>query len=610
MKWSTAAALLALGSTAALVGQVSARGGDGGVAGGSTDCAAAPALVIGSNSFDTSSSTVNVSVPAGGACGSHTIYKVNWFSFVAPATSNFSFSTCGGASWDTRLAIYSGCPGSGQPLVCDDDACSLQSSITASLTQGQAYRVAVGGWGSSNFGSGTITVADAGTGGGGGGGGGDGGGGGGIGADVIVGAIPSIAQYGSVVSAGQTIMAYAVGTTSCNIGTAQLEWFASPNNRHPFIPQNMFRHKDGRLEQIGMSWGKHGFTALQGTLCGACQASGSGSYLGVGCSDPYSASLNGSQGGLGARSEINATTGYFPGSYNQGMPAAPATIGRRLQVNANDLNPALNAGATYFVEAQYIHPQDAASGNDDNNASWRAFTVGALSSGAYTLTTTGPTVQQKFAIEAWPTFNPSVELVTVDVEGDGRFILGYFVRDNGNGTWRYEYAIQNLNSDRSGGRFSVPVAPGTTVTNIGFRDVNYHSGDPYSPTDWTPSVEGGAVTWQGGDFASNPNGNALRYATMYNFWFDADRPPVDADATLGLFKPGTAGAPNATIFAVLAPAGGGLSGDLNGDGQVNASDLTALLAAWGSSGDSDINGDGTVDGLDLSELLAQWGATP
>ncbi len=435
-------------------------------------------------------------------------------------------------------------------------------------------------------------------------------GGGNAGADVIVGAIPSIASYGSVVSAGQTIMAYAVGTTSCNIGTAQLEWFASPNNRHPFIPQNMFRHKDGRLEQIGMSWGKHGFTALQGTLCGSCQASSTGTYLGIGCSDPYSASLNGSQSGLGARSEVNAATGYFPGTYNQGMPAAPATIGRRLQVNANDLNPSLNAGATYFVEAQYIHAQDAAAGNDDNNASWRTFTVGALTSGAYALTTTGPTVQQKCAIEAWPTLNQAVQLVTADVPNDGRFILGYFTRNNGNGTWRYEFAIQNLNSDRSGGRFSVPVGTGATITNIGFRDVNYHSGDPYSPTDWTATVANGAITWQGGEHSVSPNGNALRYSTMYNFWFDANVPPASASVTLGLFKPGQAGAPNSVQFAAVGPSSPSRPADLNGDGQVNAADLSLMLAAWGSAGAADLNRDGSVNGLDLTDLLAQWSTTP
>jgi hypothetical protein len=80
------------------------------------------------------------------------------------------------------------------------------------------------------------------------GGGGDGGTAS-AGADVIVGAIPNVSKYGSVVSGGQTIMAYAIGTTSCNIGTQPLEWFASPDNRHPFIPMNAFKYRNGRFEQ-------------------------------------------------------------------------------------------------------------------------------------------------------------------------------------------------------------------------------------------------------------------------------------------------------------------------------------------------------------------------
>jgi len=73
------------------------------------------------------------------------------------------------------------------------------------------------------------------------------------GADVIVGAIPNVSSYGAVTSGGVTTMAYAIGTTSCNIGTQPLEWFASPDNRHPFIPMNAFRYRNGRFEQIGMS---------------------------------------------------------------------------------------------------------------------------------------------------------------------------------------------------------------------------------------------------------------------------------------------------------------------------------------------------------------------
>ncbi|HIC23220.1 MAG TPA: hypothetical protein EYO84_07335, partial [Planctomycetes bacterium] len=76
-----------------------------------------------------------------------------------------------------------------------------------------------------------------------------GGGLGGTGADVIVGELTGTQSYGN---AGG-YYAFSVGTTSCNIGTEELDWIASTNN-HPVIGQNMFRLKDGTFEQIGMSW--------------------------------------------------------------------------------------------------------------------------------------------------------------------------------------------------------------------------------------------------------------------------------------------------------------------------------------------------------------------
>ena len=429
------------------------------------------------------------------------------------------------------------------------------------------------------------------------------------GADVIVGAIPNVSAYGSVTVGGVSWMAYAFGTTSCNIGNQPLEWFAQPDHRHPFIPMNAYRYKNGRFEQIGLGWGKHGFTALQGTLCGACQAHPNGTYLGVGCSDPYSSGLNGSQSGLGTRSEVNAATGAFPGTYNQGMPAAPATIGRRVQIKADDLNPALNTGALYVAEGHYIHQQDATAGNDDNNASYRTFTVGALSGGSYPMTHTGPTVQQKPAIEAWKAFDPQVTLVPVDVPGDGRFIVGYRVTSLSGGSWRYEYAVHNLNSHRSGQSFSVPIPAGVTLSGVGFKDVPYHSGDPFLGTDWTPTQAGGAMTWAGGTFASNPNSNALRFATLYNFWFIADRPPETATGTIGLFRPSTGTAPNSVAFAIAAPSSPADPADLNGDGSVGPADLASLLSLFGPAnpgGPGDIDGSGVVDALDLAVLLSRW----
>lgn len=47
--------------------------------------------------------------------------------------------------------------------------------------------------------------------------------------------------------------------------------------------------------------------------------------------------------------------------------------------------------------------------------------------------------------------------------------------------------------------------------------------------------------------------------------------------------------------------------DLDGDGQVSASDLAVLLGAWGTPG-ADLDGDGTTTASDLAVLLGAWGS--
>ena len=181
-----------------------------------------------------------------------------------------------------------------------------------------------------------------------------------VGPDVIVGEIPNVSNYSS--SGG--IEAFAIGTTSCNIGDMELLWI-SGTNEHPVIAQNMFRLNNGRIEQIGQAWLKHGFFALQGDACGCgCIQSSSGSRLGIGCSDPYSSSLNGGQNGLGPKFEVNPHTGAFP------FPATDIdltgnSIYKRLQVHISDLDPAQDGGGTYFVESQYVTPDDSAWDNQN-----------------------------------------------------------------------------------------------------------------------------------------------------------------------------------------------------------------------------------------------------
>lgn len=346
------------------------------------------------------------------------------------------------------------------------------------------------------------------------------------GPDVIVADLPSVAHYGPVGG----IHAYAVGTTSCNLGDAPLNWFSN-TNQHPVITQNVYRLANGRFEQIGQGWLKHGFCALSGTLCGPCQSSDCDT-LGVGCSDPYSASLNGSQGGLGPKSDITAATGSFSYPFTDQGSTGDA-IYKRIQVAETDLTV---PGAQYFVASHYVTPDEPPFGTDDNNESYREVTV----SGSFELNVSGPTVREKYAIEAWSDNDAGVTITIVDVPNGGRFIVGAKAILVSGSTYRYEYAIQNFTSDRAADGFSVPLPSGAVATNLGFHDVDCHSGEPYDNTDWNMSASATEVSWTSPQtYAQNVNANALRWDTIYSMWFETDAPPVAGTATLDLFVPGT-----------------------------------------------------------------------
>ncbi len=399
---------------------------------------------------------------------------------------------------------------------------------------------------------------------------------GGIGPDVIVGFIYDERNWGSE----NGIAAFSIGTTSCNLGDEDLLWIRD-TNEHPVIGQNMYRLKDSKFEHIGQSWLKHGFTSVNGDECGlGCDDPNTGSRLGPGCSDPYSAWLNGSQHRLGPKFQVNAYTGYYP--YPFFDPSYSGEIARRLQVHHSDLDPNQNGGGEYFVEAQYIAADDAAAGNGVNNASYRPINVSG-GGNSWSIALQGSTQQRSAGIYAWSEADPGVSTRVAPVPDEGIFIVGVKVTDNGNGTWNYEYAVQNLNSDRGAGFFSVPVPNGANITNIGFHDVDYHSGEPFDGTDWSAQIVGGQLVWSTESYDTNPDANALRWGTLYNFRFDADAAPDTSNVTIGLFKPGS---PDSVVVQVQGPAFGLI--DCNENGVADDEDI-----ANGTS--FDCNGNGVPD---------------
>jgi len=253
----------------------------------------------------------------------------------------------------------------------------------------------------------------------------------------------------------------------------------------------------------------------------------------------------------------------------------------------------------YFGEGQYVSADDAqaspSAGNKNNNASYRPLSVSGGGT-AWTFAAIGSVQRQQAGIQAWADTDTTASIpniITRVVETDvvtpedggrtGLVLLAAQATKVVSGKWRFEYAVQNLNSDRSIYSLTVPVSNYASIENIGFRDVGYWDGDGINSvttdgTDW-PGVRGdGAISWTVvQDYTANPNGNAIRWATMYNFRFDCDVGPEfsHGDVSLGdikldQFKPG---AQSLTAQTVRPGAVVCIRGDVNGDGSIDGLDI-------------------------------------
>jgi hypothetical protein len=389
------------------------------------------------------------------------------------------------------------------------------------------------------------------------------------GPDVIVGEIEDVNQLDQQVIGTQ--VGLAIGTDSCNNGDQPIDWFASPSNDHPVVPQNLYRMSGGadnteRFQQIGQSWMKHTFEALEESVCGTCNTNNcqTGTHLCPGCSDPYVSFLNGDQNQIGSRAWINPFTGSFPsGNDGNGQPIVDDhtnhvhdAVSHRILVETSDIIPAQNPGATYFGEAAYIapfeytwcqsHPGEC---NMFNNFSYRRFSVSGGPT-AFSFSPVGNTVRMQPAIQAWVATGATVNQIEPDPGTDGIWFMGYKVTNPSAGVWHYEYALFNMNLDRAIQSFSVPLGPGVNLSFVDFHAPPQHpgwlydnipGGQGYSSTPWSNDYQPGntSITWNCETFAQNQNANAIRWGTLYNFRFDADQAPQTANATVGFFKTGS-----------------------------------------------------------------------
>jgi hypothetical protein len=112
----------------------------------------------GTVSFDTSVATHTAADVIPGACGNSLDAPDVWFTYTAPSCGVSTFSFCnvenGNASYDTVLEIYTDCAfNGGTRVICNDDDCGLQSSVSFPTAAGVTYHVRITGYnGSAGFG--------------------------------------------------------------------------------------------------------------------------------------------------------------------------------------------------------------------------------------------------------------------------------------------------------------------------------------------------------------------------------------------------------------------------------------------------------------------------
>lgn len=353
------------------------------------------------------------------------------------------------------------------------------------------------------------------------------------------------------------------------------------NDQHPYLVWSMYRFDaDGRIEQIGRSGLKHAF-ATANELCIDATCPVNGHILGRGCQDLYNAGSNDLANALSPRAELVPSTGVWgrcgsvfddvDNDLSDGLPGCDAVQDpgvafdgylHRMVLRETAIDPALNPGATYYVDAWYVVRDDADIFNTMGHrtlqpnysaGAWRAGTLGPFAN--------GPVVDRWIdaaGLGEWRMNAP------VDA-AEGRLRVASRVRRLGDGRYRYDYAIANFDfsrasldpstfepnvrilSNRGLSGLAVSLRNGAIVDASEYRD-----GDADVANDWNATLDGDRWRW------SAPVGVTQDWGTLVFVRLVSAQAPGLGDVRLDVAD---AGAPAFVEAAAWVPDGANLFRD-------------------------------------------------
>ena len=333
--------------------------------------------------------------------------------------------------------------------------------------------------------------------------------------------------------------------TSSNLYTANIAWHQMfsgvndpyGNDQHPFLIWNMYRfNADGSVDQIGRSGVKHAFLTINAGCLDSCNNFDS---LGRGCGDTYGSGNNDSPSDMGPRSEIVPATGIWGrcGSiWDVNCTGTQHSNGntswtQRLQVHESQIDPIANPGATYMMESWYV------ARDDTNIYNSMATITGTPHFASSQWSLTGQTgFKLGPAIDRWvsPTAPAPNTLNSEIPASEGHAKVAVKVVDLGNGTWRYIYAVENLDfaravieppatgpdprvvSNKGFDTFTVPIPAGANVSATTF-----HNGTLDGSGAWTASVGANSVTW-----SADVSAPTLDWGSMFTFSLTVNARPA------------------------------------------------------------------------------------